>query len=105
MEISAAEWVQQAAVLIQLVLVVVLIPVVSILQPAAEASILQRPVAASMMSAVSMSEVWMPAVSMQVAWIWEEIPVLEAASAIWARMAAAWTLAQKECGELFCNDK
>ena len=103
MEISAPEWLQQAAVLIQLV--VVLIPVVSILQPAAEASIRQQPVAALMMLAVSMSEAWMPAVSMQAAWIWEEIPVLEAASAIWARMAAAWTLARKECGELFCNDK
>lgn len=105
MEISALQWVQQVAVLIRLVLVVVLIPVVSIQQPAVEASILQQRAVVSTMSVVSMLEAWMPGGSTPEAWIWEEIPVPEAASAIWARMAAAWTLAQKECGELFCNDK
>jgi len=104
-EISALQWVQQVAVLIRLVLVVVLIPVVSIQQPAVEASILQQRAAVSTMSVVSMLEAWMPGGSTPEAWIWEEIPVPEAASPTQVRTAAAWTLAQKECGELFCNDK
>jgi len=97
-EISALQWVQQVAVLIRLVLVVVLIPVVSIQQPAVEASILQQRAAVSTMSVVSMLEAWMPAVSMPEAWTSVEISVREAASPTRARMAAASTLAQKECG-------